>query len=319
MEEVYYEYEKQYNKPIFSESITHNKWVLYHGTSSFFEEDILRNGLKRHSISKSLVEKFVEIYDRSGLEEIDWKFTDFHAASHKFQHLKSYTLKVDFSGENTIKPIFFSEEISYAFTYTQSEFLGGETISAINKCLTALEKYCGNDDFRNAINKELWRKLDKIYIKHGWELALPASLRRRNYQNGTEMEFMAIYDYLAKNYFNGKKLPNIRRSFYQHQELRDALNKLMPLIKPYILAKVSHSSGIIIAVEFEQSDLSNFRDMKKHKQNQGYAYENEIGPEKIIGICRIPEGTKYSKESDIYTLIRRREDSEDILYHLDQK
>ena len=57
MEEVDYEPVKHYNLPLFSESITQNKWVLYHGTSSAFENDILRHGLRQLPIGKNPIPK----------------------------------------------------------------------------------------------------------------------------------------------------------------------------------------------------------------------------------------------------------------------
>ena len=93
------------------------------------------------------------------------------------------------------------------------------------------------------------------------------------------------------------------------------------LVEPYITPNTNHSSGIVLAIEFESCDLSNFR-IRKSGLDHGFGYDNEIEPKKIIGICHVDEGIINSRkieEIDYRVRERRKKDPEDILYHMETR
>jgi len=316
VEEVDYEPVKHYNLPLFSESITQNKWVLYHGTSSAFENDILRHGLRSHPIDKHLVERFVEVYERSGIRRISHKVPRLDSED-RYVHLRDFTLAVDFEGENTIKPIYLSDRVNYALTYTQSEYFGGETISAISRCLSALEEYCGNENYRNLILVDLWETMENTYFRRGFAKFLPPHLRDKNSENGTEEDFQAIYDCILGKWRESypKGVLSVPRSIPGHEELRESLENIRPMVEAHLIPSSSQSYGIVLAVEFEHRDVENFR-VRPSGQDHGFAYDGEIGPEKIIGICRVPENAKLGIEADPFHRLQREEDAQDLLHHI---
>lgn len=315
MEEVDYEYEKHYNLPLFSESITQNNWVLYHGTSSAFENDILRHGLRQLPIGKNLVERFVEIYERSGIPRISHKVPELNSGG-RYVHLRSFTLGVDFEGENTIKPIYLTEQVNYALTYTQSAYFGGETISAINRCLGVLEEYCSNEEYRNLVVEDLWNSIERV-LSRGFAEFLPHHLRDKNSANSTEEDFASIHDCILKRIQQDfpKAELNVPRSILTHKEVIESLKKIRPMIEPHFPPTSNHNYGIVFAVEFEHRDVENFR-VRPSGQDHGFAYDGEIGPEKIIGICRVPENAKLGIEADPFHRLQREEDAQDLLHHI---
>ena len=130
---------------LFPDEIENDLWIVYHGTSSFFEEDIERDGFqwKPTQITKKDVSNIVEIYTK-----IDWCGND----PGGFQVLKPYSLDHDFR-KGDVKPIFFGETAYHSLLFSTHEFAGGETVRSLRKAIQDLEDYLTNQSIRDTAMK----------------------------------------------------------------------------------------------------------------------------------------------------------------------
>ena len=125
---------------LFPSEICDDLWMVYHGTSSIFEQDIDKHGLcwRPNLASKAEVQSIVTIF-----EKMAW------AGRHNggLPVLKPFTLQHDLR-TSTIKPIYLAESSLRALTFATYEFAGGETARALRFCLADLHQYLSSPALR---------------------------------------------------------------------------------------------------------------------------------------------------------------------------
>ena len=67
-----------------------------------------------------------------------------------------------------------------------------------------------------------------------------------------------------------------------------------------------------MALEFENADVEKLR-VPEGKMNHGFEYLGDIPPEKIKGICRIPDGAKLCLDKE---LTGRDDDEQDLVHKI---
>ena len=140
-------------REIFPDKISEDPWIIYHGTSSIFENDIEINGLhwKAANYDKSDVESVVRIFDF-----MSWSG---HSGG-GYPVLYPFSLKNDFSA-STKKPIFLAESSLRAIWFSTRDNAGGETARAIRYALADLQEY---------ISSEELRETHMSYLQHDFEI-----------------------------------------------------------------------------------------------------------------------------------------------------
>lgn len=302
---------------LFSESVSNDKWVLYHGTNSIFEEGILAGGLRRHPISKGLVERFIRIYESTGMQLLAaHEFPELAEGGHGYVHLVSFTMQ-SFEKDFTTKPIYFSEGVKYALTYTNSRYSGGETVSGLQHGLDSLRLYCADEKYRDFIIKRIW---DRWMYRHAH--LLPAELARLRLERVTAKEIGQAHEILtgigvitevAPGNWGGYPTLSIST-----EELSEQIDELHTELIDYIEPSDNYQGGIVLAVKFEESDLGSFR-IRHSGMNTGYGYDAEIPSGKIVGVCRLPNGYERNPRAEMKSQdneLARQEDPEDIVFRL---
>ena len=263
---------------IFSEEIHDNNWIVFHGTSSIFEERILAQGLswkENNHYSISVVDSIVNQY-----EKMYW----FGEDTGGFAVLKPFSLVGDFRKSDS-KPIFLAEEASSAITYASKDFAGGETARAIRKSLSDLEKYCINPKLRSNHLQKLWKAL---LPDPSWYHALPEYLRDINENTVTPEYYSEAWNAIhSKAPIMAKQLPptapkidSIQEFLIQMEEIANKANNAIN----------QHEYGVIFAIELTEDDLQSM----EHWGAGGIVSYRLIPPQKIVGLCKIPD--KISQE-----------------------
>ncbi len=127
---------------LFPDEIENNPWIVYHGTSSVYENEIDSIGFmwEPSLFTKDEISNVVDIYTI-----MDWAGND----QGGFVVLKGYSIDHDFSTGNT-KPIYFGETSYRSLLYATKSFAGGETARALRKSIQDLENYLEDKNIRDA-------------------------------------------------------------------------------------------------------------------------------------------------------------------------
>ncbi len=127
---------------LFPKEITGNGNILYHGTSSYFEKQIEKDGLKWSD----------KVYTKKDIQEICTIFQSIYKDIYQkisligsYHILQPYSLEDDFK-DNDVKPIYFAETSYRAMMYAMPNYAGGETIKGIRNSFQDLMKYVSHID-----------------------------------------------------------------------------------------------------------------------------------------------------------------------------
>jgi len=144
---------------LFSESISKDDWIVYHGTSSVYERDIERSGFhpSTNIASKEEVQEVVSVFKKM-------KWCGNHGGG--LSVLEIFSLDHDLADPKG-KPIFFAESSYWASLYAMRNFSGGECARALRYALNDLQKYLESTAMREEHNKQLRSKFK--YIKYDEE------------------------------------------------------------------------------------------------------------------------------------------------------
>jgi hypothetical protein len=144
----------------FPNEISSDPWILYHGTSSTYEQFIDTNGIDVNDavITKSEIEAIVSIYD-----ELIWAGT----TGRSLLALKSYSLSANY-GANKTKPVFLSESPRHSALFATKDFAGGETVRGAHASIMDLELYLESDEVKSAHHEIVRRELrDDPFSRYG--------------------------------------------------------------------------------------------------------------------------------------------------------
>jgi hypothetical protein len=119
------------NNP-FPNYISEDPNVLYHGTSSLYEQSIENTGLcvNTSTFTKEEIEEVCTLFDC-----VKWPNKRFWSES----NLRNYTLNHDFKNPD-LKPLYLAECSERASLYASIEFAGGEIARAVRNTFKDLEK-----------------------------------------------------------------------------------------------------------------------------------------------------------------------------------
>nr|AIF19788.1 hypothetical protein [uncultured marine group II/III euryarchaeote KM3_87_G01] len=265
---------------IFSREIHDNERILFHGTTSICEENILNNGLTSNLSDNSILSTITSIIEQ--FEKMAWAGDD----AGGFLVLKYYSKESDYRKSGK-KPIFFKHELSTACLYATIDFAGGESSRAIRKSLSDLEKYCNNDELRSEHLQKLWRKLVK---NSSWLEVLPRKFRKTNAKNVTPEIYSEVWDFMKNNWPTMlEQWPPCSHQLPPHLPKIEPIQKFLNQMKEVNVKAnypiINYQYGVIFAIKMNNEDFHTLENWGE----QGIVSFQSIGPEKIVGICRTDE------------------------------
>jgi hypothetical protein len=134
----------------FPAEISKNPNVLYHGSSSTYEDEIDSEGL-RAGASIFVLEELQEICRL--FELLQWS----GSTGGSLGVLKPFSIDSDFANAEG-KPTYLAESSHRACLFASSDFAGGEVARTVRNCFSELYNYVGSEDLRKKHLLELQRQ-----------------------------------------------------------------------------------------------------------------------------------------------------------------
>jgi hypothetical protein len=256
-------------KPLFTEEIEFSPNILFHGTSSLFEDKIDSSGLRYTT----------RAYNKNDLDFILASFEGIWwggKANAGLPVLASYS-REDFNrGDGSTKPVFLAETSARAGLYSIRDYAGGETARAIRAAVRDLTDYCSDLDVRLEALKDAWRsRVGSV------KALLPSHLAD---QNLDQLELRSLHDVwiAVKDKLPASNAPepasDIAWLYKRMPELRQIGDKAEALLK-------EHTHGIVYAVRLHEEDLE-----KMKWRSGGVAFVGEISNDQLIAKAVIDPG-----------------------------
>jgi hypothetical protein len=150
---------------MFPREVEDDPWIIFHGTSSFSEQDIERDGFvpKPPLVSSDDVRALQAIYESMRWDG-RWKGGQEVLSSFGNDYTDSAT------------PVYFSDASVGALVYATRDFTGGERCRAARNAIHDLDLLLIDGDMRAAHYDEIYQE-HLFLVKHGWDPSAPEALR----------------------------------------------------------------------------------------------------------------------------------------------
>lgn len=220
-------------RPLFSNPITENPNVYFHGTSSISEQNIDQHGFQPQAkiVPKSIINLLYDL-----MEALHWHGT----RNDGLPALRAYAVKdlLD-TGE---RPVFFSCSSIMAAKYATEYRAGGEAACAVRLISKDIIRLCEDDAFFREYLSEIYNSFASS-AKH----FLPREYSKRR----SDVEYRDIDDAFALA--NRMGFPHQRALIKLTAELKTRVSALMKNISDdYEELKAIHRYGIVYAVDLDQ-------------------------------------------------------------------
>ena len=267
----------KFGAEIFPIDIYESPWVLFHGTTNVFANNIERQGFKWTDdlYSKENIKEVVSIF-----KSMDWRGFGGDA----YNALANFTLTNDFARGNN-KPIFFTGEPEMAIGYTNEFRVGGETAGCLKYAIENLQTFLESELERN--NYRAWRFNS---LTSTFRIPLPprfaAMIPKKTSAQDCKDLAMHIESVIGRKcVFNELDITRGDQATYQPWDedlnwLADKLKNLEVILNRLNSITSEYDYGIIYAVEFNKTDVQFMQSLNRSMMH-GIACYGPISPDQI--------------------------------------